>query len=83
MDQCLNRPGFTSMVAMRNSESLYPAFLWNEAQMHHFPALGLGGWAEVPQPGRIIRLISALHFCNRFIFKFPLFGIFFARLQYN
>jgi hypothetical protein len=68
---------------MRNSESLYPAYPWNGAQMHYFPALGLGGWAEVPQPGRIIRLISALHFCNRFIFKFPLFGIFFARLQYN
>lgn len=45
--------------------------------MHYFPALGLGGWAEVPQPGRIIRLISALHFCNRFIFKFAPFWHFF------
>jgi hypothetical protein len=71
------------MVAMRNSESLYPAFLWNEAQMHHFPALGLGGWAEVPQPGRIIRLKSALHFCNCSCLSFLHFGMFFTRLQYN
>ena len=32
---------------MRNSESLYPAFPWNGAQMHYFPALGLGGWVIV------------------------------------
>ena len=62
---------------MRNSESLYPAFPWNEAQMHYFPALGLGGWAEAPPPERIIHLKSALHFCNRFIFKFAPFWHFF------